>query len=227
MLIVQHETHKISNSKNLTIFNGNSMATDEIHCPKCGSQCELENQEKQQYGCNNCETQFCFITTETKSQHTSTNLLNCPECGNPLTPNEGYICTQCGTRNLCSNCVDANSEKTICKECLKQNQQDCIACGKQFIFKCGVCGVRTCEKHAYIFNVEIKEYSRALNMKTGKLYSLYCSTCESVICHKCFSKKEGIISGLKFYCKRCGSKLQICPPHAATKKPQTNPPSIN
>jgi hypothetical protein len=191
------------------------MATIEIHCPKCGSLCFLENEKNQQYSCNNCDTTFRFLETRKKKIDLGVKPQTCPECGNLVKAGTGYVCSECGKANLCSNCVNENAEKIVCKKCLTKNERACDVCGKEYAHRCGVCGIKRCKKDYHNFNIEIEEYSRVLDMKTGRYYSLYCPTCKSEICEKCYNKKEGFLKGgLSFYCKKCRSKLVLTPPHS-------------
>jgi hypothetical protein len=197
------------------------VATAVIRCPKCGYPCLLENEKNQQYCCESCKTTFRFVET-TKKLKQETKTANCPECGNPIKANSAYTCSECGKTNLCNNCVDEKATKIICKDCLKKSESDCGICGKEAVHRCVVCGVRRCKKDYHNFNVEIKEYSRVLDMKTGRYYSLYCPSCKSEICEECYKKKEGFLKGgLSFYCKKCGSKLKLTAPHTNPLSPVT------
>ncbi len=190
------------------------MTITAIRCPKCGSPCLLENEKNQQYHCNSCDAVFRLVETTKKKSLQETKPSSCPDCGNTVQASKIYVCSECGKKNLCNNCVDEETAKIICKECLKKSQRDCGICGKEYVYRCGVCGVRRCKKDYHNFNVEIMEYSRVLDMKTGKYYSLYCPKCQSEICEKCYNKREGFLKGgLSFYCKKCGSKLKLTAPH--------------
>jgi len=186
------------------------MATTQIRCPKCGFVCLLEDEKTQQYNCHSCNTVFRIVEKAGNSEY-----LNCPECGILVKPGTGHICSECGEADLCNNCISENANKFVCKECLKKKGRACDLCGKEYAYRCGVCGIKRCAKDYYNFNIGIKEYSRVLDLKTERLYSLYCPSCKSPICDKCYEEKEGFLrGGLSFYCKKCGSKLKLLAPHS-------------
>jgi hypothetical protein len=193
------------------------LATAEIHCPKCGSDCSLEN-KKNQYACGACETVFKII--EGKREGSSNVQSNhCPICGTFVRAGNGETCSKCGKENLCNECLTEISGNLVCRSCSAVSTDiGCNVCGKESMCRCSVCGIRRCKEHYFDFNTQIREYSRVLNMKTERLYSLYCPTCESTVCSKCFNRKEGMFrGGLKLYCKKCGSKLHFMPPLSSKK----------
>lgn len=196
------------------------MATTQVCCPKCLSPCLLESEKDLQYACTSCDTVFRFVVKKGNIDPVVIGSLDCLACGSPLKMGLGYTCDECGSKNLCGKCVVEAEGKVICRKCLTKAERSCDLCNRESAYTCGVCGIKRCAKDYNNFNVEIKEYSRVLDLKTGRFYSLYCPTCKSEICDKCFNKKEGFLrGGLSFYCKKCGSKLTLRPPLSYKKSP--------
>ncbi len=199
-----------------TITRVKKWTTMEIRCPKCRSPCLLEDGKNQQYKCRSCDTAFRFIETITKKNKLDIIPHDCPECGKYVKPGTGFACSECGKANLCSTCIIEKGEEFICNECLTKNERKCDICGKVYVYRCGVCGIKRCSQDYHNFNIEIKEYSRVLNKMTKRHFSLYCPSCQSPICGKCYKKKERILmGGLSLYCKKCGSKLSLGAPHSS------------
>jgi hypothetical protein len=191
------------------------MATVEIRCPKCRSLCSLEDKEIQQYECQRCDTAFSFLEPAKKNNITDALSNDCPDCKNYVKPGNGFVCSECGKTNFCSKCIIEKSEKLICKECLTKNERECDICGKDYVYRCAVCGIKRCIEDYSNFNIEIKDYSRALNKRIKNIYSIYCPSCQSQICDKCYKTKEGLFrGGVSLYCKKCGGKLALGVPHS-------------
>jgi hypothetical protein len=192
------------------------LAIVEIHCPKCGSLCDLEDEKSQKYSCSSCEAIFLFLEPISKKAEVDIESHNCPECGIWVKPDTEYTCSECEKTGLCCSCVSEKADKVTCKECLAKEERACDICGKEYLYRCAICGIKRCRKDYYSFNIEVREYSRVLDMKTGRYYSLYCPTCQGQVCDKCYKKKEGFLrGGLSCYCKKCGDKLKMMAPHSS------------
>jgi hypothetical protein len=125
------------------------------------------------------------------AETTKGGTLVCSECKHILASNSIYACTECGKQNLCPDCVYEVDDRFLCKYCLKNNKLDCLGCGKPVVYTCAVCGERRCKQHGHIFKIEITEYSRVMDLKTGKFYTLYCPNAKLKFAKNATAKKRG------------------------------------
>lgn len=177
-----------------------TMSIIEIRCPNCSSNSCHKTGKTNEYECNHCGNTFRFLDTTKTEVVRYTRGHNCPICGRPTKIDEGYLCTECGNENLCENCVDAEGEKFLCKECIRNQGLDCQSCGKFADVFC-VCGKRKCSQHAYDFEI----YG---NYEGETHFSLSCESCQRIICADCFIEQISLFRGKSYYCKKCGSKLK-------------------
>ncbi len=166
------------------------MAVVEISCPRCGSVSHLKNEKTNEYRCDNCSTTFVLVDTMKKEVVRDTKRHNCPTCGRPVSRTEAYVCTECGTEDLCKNCLVEINNKIVCMECAKKEGKACYICGKKAWWHCGVCGHTACRNHADRFNLK---------------GNYLCPNCGAV-CKNCYVEKVDFL-GKTFYCKKCGTKL--------------------
>lgn len=182
------------------------MAIVEVRCPRCGSPSSPRNRKKHEYQCDHCGATFIFVDTTKKEVVHDRRAHNCPICGRPVEAGEGYVCRECGKRDLCENCVEKVGKKFLCRECLEEKGWNC-PCGKRGVYECVVCGVRRCKRHAFDFDIEGE-------WEGFRFFSLWCPNCGGEVCSSCAVEKRSFWGGKTYYCKKCGSKLERNPPIA-------------
>lgn len=185
------------------------MAVVEIRCPRCGSPSNLKNQKTHEYYCDHCKATFVFMDTTKREIVRDTKRHNCPICGRPVGADEAYVCTECGKEDLCEKCVDEDCyDKMVCVECIKENEDDCMICGRYGLYSCAVCGHRTCAKDGEKFDVKGDWRSKPEHTWYYHYFSLRCPKCRRMVCRGCFAEKGGFLSSKEYYCKKCGSRLE-------------------
>ena len=138
------------------------------------------------------------------SRNESADEHHCPICRRPVKADEGFVCDECGTGYLCDSCVEEIGGRFLCKRCIKDKGWNCNYCDNKYEVWCQNCGTKCCKIHTDKFDFIPKSAFDELN----KLYhSLYCPTCKSYICNKCYVEIKRTLRGTAEYCKKCGTKL--------------------
>ena len=191
-----------------------------IRCPNCGST-EVSQTKPDQYKCISCGVIFHFIRPDV--QRTDVVSHNCPVCGKPVPPGQGYKCTRCGKYDICEECVSfLNPDGYVCKDCLKEAGQDCFICGKFAFQTCQACEKRlakgdpeveivkkVCGECYELFFADTRELKKAQGgmPPLWGTVTYHCPVCGN-ICADCIEEKKGWFSS-KIVCKGCGSEIRM------------------
>lgn len=147
--------------------------------------------------------------------------VECPICGKIVPPSEGGKCIECGNTNICNDCLDIDLRgKYICKNCIKENEMDCVLCGKIAYHYCNVwyereisgndnelCHYRVCWEHRSSFYKFAKQRSSANSSLSYTEYLRFeCPLCGE-ICGNCATEKRKFLRK-RYFCPICGSELE-------------------
>jgi hypothetical protein len=175
------------------------MSVVEIRCPNCGAKCSSRDKGANEYHCEHCGTAFRFVDTTKREVIQDIRGHNC-SCGRPIRLGEGYVCTECGRKDFCSECVAAVSDRIVCKECIKN---------KGLIPTRLVCGV--CGSHSLTYVSDSKRWY----CQACKTYPPSCPHCTGPLtfveaygkwyCHGCKTYTQPAV----YACYRCGGPLSF------------------
>lgn len=189
------------------------MSLTSIRCPNCAGSESLIVGENQ-YQCKFCDNTFHFDNPNTPKitkNITVQESNHCPICGKGVTFGTNNRCTVCGTSNLCNNCTDETPEKkTICKNCLKSKELNCLVCGKHAKTFCPYCTILHEKDPSHVItrscSVHSTHYFIFVSMDHTAYLYYHCAKCNLTPCETCRGKRG--MWGDSYNCQQCGKKFK-------------------